>query len=88
MSENNLLDNYEAQINKLEHIVNALESGELSLDDALKQYEQGIQLVRHCQKALDAAEQKVQQLSINLDGEESLIPFDTETDDNDNNIPF
>ena len=54
---------FEKSIKALETIVNALESGELSLDDALKQYEKGIELSRQCQSILTEAEQKVKILT-------------------------
>lgn len=53
---------FEGQMAQLEALVGRLESGELSLDEAMKTFEQGIQLTRHCQQALDEAEQKVQVL--------------------------
>ena len=53
---------FEASITDLEHIVAALEKGDVSLDDALKQFEQGIKLSRTCQTLLDKAEQHVEQL--------------------------
>ncbi len=40
----------------------ALEQGELSLEQSLAQFERGIALTRRCQQALQAAEQKVEQL--------------------------
>lgn len=68
----NPLADYEQHIRQLESLIGALENGELSLNDALKQYEQGIALVRACQQALDAAEQKIQMLNANSD---RLAPF-------------
>ena len=53
---------FESQMAQLEALVGRLESGELSLDDAMQTFEQGIQLTRQCQQALDKAEQKVQVL--------------------------
>ena len=44
----------------LEGIVDELETGDLSLDKSLKQFEKGVKLSRDCQAALEAAEQKVQ----------------------------
>jgi len=52
----------EKSLAELETIVEALESGELSLDKSLKQFEKGIKLSRDCQNALKSAEQKVQML--------------------------
>lgn len=53
---------FESQMAQLEALVGRLESGELSLDEAMQTFEQGIQLTRQCQQALDKAEQKVQVL--------------------------
>ena len=44
----------------LEDIVEELETGELTLDKSLKQFEKGVKLSRDCQTALEAADQKVQ----------------------------
>lgn len=46
----------------LEAIVEQLESGDLSLDKSLKEFERGVRLSRECQGALKAAEQRVQAL--------------------------
>lgn len=55
--------NFEQSISELEHIVKQLEQGELSLEDSLKQFEQGINLARTCQDALKNAEQKIELLT-------------------------
>lgn len=49
-------------MHELEQVVEQLESGDLSLDKSLKQFEKGVKLSRDCQAALTAAEQKVQVL--------------------------
>lgn len=51
---------FEQALGELESVVDQLENGELSLEQALKQFERGIELVRNCQSALQRAEQKVQ----------------------------
>jgi len=51
----------------LEGIVKTMESGDLSLEDSLKYFEQGVQLTRQCQSALSAAEQKISLLSADDD---------------------
>ena len=56
----------EKSLTALEAIVEQLEDGDIPLEKALKQFEQGIKLSRECQTALKAAEQKVQIL---LDGQ-------------------
>jgi len=55
----------EASLTKLDAIVEKLESGNLSLDDSLKQFEEGVKLTKECQKILHHAEQKIKILSEN-----------------------
>ncbi len=50
----------EKAMGELEEIVEQLESGELTLDNSLQQFEKGVKLSRECQSALTEAEQKVQ----------------------------
>lgn len=66
---------FESAMNDLESIVEQMEQGELSLEDSLKAFEQGIKLTRQCQDALKNAEQKVQQL-VEKNGEFKLEPFE------------
>lgn len=53
---------FEAAIGELKSIVEAMEQGDLSLDDSLKHFERGIQLARSSQQKLENAEQRVQML--------------------------
>ncbi|MFT4797196.1 MAG: exodeoxyribonuclease VII small subunit [Candidatus Azotimanducaceae bacterium] len=50
---------FESSLARLESLVEQMESGELSLDESLKLFEEGIKLTRECQQALADAEQKV-----------------------------
>ncbi len=50
---------FEKSLAKLEEVVEKLESGDQSLEEALKLFEQGIQLTRGCQQALQQAEEKI-----------------------------
>ena len=52
--------NFETSLNELEKLVDALENGDLSLEQSLEDFERGIQLTRACQHALSDAQQKVQ----------------------------
>ena len=54
------LPDFEASMKALEALVEKLEHGDLPLEEALKQFEQGVALARNCQAALKAAEQKVE----------------------------
>lgn len=66
---------FEKDLEQLEGIVNALEEGGLSLDESLKRFEDGIQLARRCEKALTAAEKRIEILLKNADGELEPQPF-------------
>ena len=68
---------FEEQISKLEKIVLELEKGELSLDDSVKKFEQGIKISKECNEILEKAEKKINIL-INQDGEMKEEKFDTE----------
>jgi len=50
----------EKALTELEKLVEIMEQGDISLEDSLKHFEQGVELTRQCQKALKQAEQKVQ----------------------------
>ena len=54
---------------KLEASVSSLESGKLTLDEALSVFEEGIALVKQCRKELDCAEQKMEILLKDKNGE-------------------
>ena len=59
---------------ELELLVERLEQGDLPLDDALKCFERGVALTRHCQGALKAAQQKVEIL-LTKNGSAEAEPF-------------
>jgi len=63
---------YEEAIQKLERIVNQLERGQLPLEEALRAFEEGIRLVRHCQEKLQAAEGKLLLLQARADAKIEL----------------
>ena len=68
---------FENSLEQLGQAVKQLESGELSLDEALKTFEQGVQLGSQCQTLLQKAEQKVDLL---MDDGKTLAPFKPEED--------
>lgn len=63
---------FETAMVELETLVQRMESGELTLEDSLKEFERGVQLTRICQEALKAAEQRVKLLA--ADGQERDFP--------------
>jgi len=67
---------FEKALEDLEKIVEAMESGELTLDQALKKYEEGVGLVRACQSKLTETERKIEVLTKTLDGSLKKQPFE------------
>jgi len=65
---------FETSLDELESLVQRLEKGDLSLDDSLKAYEQGIGLFRRCQTALQQAELRVRLLT-DADDPDSAAEF-------------
>jgi exodeoxyribonuclease VII small subunit len=59
-TDGNELGGLEKSLEELEALVARLESGELPLEQALKEFEHGMKLTRQCQSALQEAEQKVE----------------------------
>lgn len=70
--------NFEESLANLESLVTAMEDGDLSLEESLQAFEQGIRLTKECQSALQKAEQKVQVL-INDNGDPEPIDMGSET---------
>lgn len=68
--------NFEEAMKKLEQITAELEKGDLSLDEAVKKFEEGINLSKECNKILEDSEKRINIL-INNDGnitEENFLP--------------
>lgn len=59
MSDSKALE-FEQALAELEALVARLERGDLPLDEALKTFERGVELTRHCQDSLKAAQQRVE----------------------------
>jgi len=66
---------FEEALQKLEAIVKRLEDGNLSLEESLKAFEEGIRLSRFCSKKLDEAEKKVEILLRDNSGRLVAKPF-------------
>ena len=67
--ENEELPPFEKSLEQLEGIVHAIESGDVSLEQSLTQYERGMKLIRHCRSILERAESKIQMLTVDEKGE-------------------
>lgn len=70
---------FEKKLGRLEQIVGKMEKGDLSLEDSLKMFEEGVKLSRECHMQLNEAEQKVKLLvQVNEKGEAETTDFDLE----------
>lgn len=65
-------ERFEDALKKLEEIVQRLERGELTLEDSLSCYEEGIRLSRFCHAKLEEAERKIETLVKDARGEAAL----------------
>ncbi len=70
---------FEAALAELEKIVEKMESGEQTLEEAMKSFQRGIELTRACQQGLHAAEQRVEKL-IQKNGEFATEPLQNEAE--------
>jgi exodeoxyribonuclease VII small subunit len=79
---------FETAMKQLEHIAHELEAGDLSLEAALKKFEEGIQLSRFCAKKLDETEQRIVVLLQDADGSIQEVPFTERQTELDNDSPL
>lgn len=66
---------FETAMAELEEAVRQLESGSLTLDEAMALYAQAVQLVNTCHGALQTAQQRVRMLTEGADGSVQDVPF-------------
>ena len=78
MAKKKSSNSFEASLVELQALVERMESGKLTLEESLADFEKGIGLTRECQSALTDAEQKVQMLLEKSDKVET-IPFDVDS---------
>lgn len=76
MAKKSQLTNFETSLKELEKIVERMEGGEQTLEDALDSFQRGVQLTRQCQQTLKDAQQRVEKL-IQENDECVAQPFDT-----------
>jgi exodeoxyribonuclease VII small subunit len=69
---------FEEQLTALEKVVGKLEGGDLSLEDSVQLFEEGMKLSDACKKELEAAEGKIQMLVEKRDGGMKLVDFEDE----------
>ena len=76
MNEKNMT--FEQSMQRLEQIVRAMERGDVALDESLKLFQEGTELVRSCQNLLDNAELQIQKVTAAADGSPQMEEFTDE----------
>jgi exodeoxyribonuclease VII small subunit len=71
--------NFEAAMDRLEAIVDQMESGKLMLEDLIVRYEEGMKLVKVCQERLASAEQRIQIITRDHAGKPVLKDFESKS---------
>jgi exodeoxyribonuclease VII small subunit len=69
---------FETALKELEEIVRQMESGDLSLEDAVKKYESGMKQSKYCLDLLDKTEKKISLLTKDREGNLKEEPFEDE----------
>jgi exodeoxyribonuclease VII small subunit len=68
--------NFESAMDRLESIVQQMESGKLALEELIVRYEEGMSLVKTCQERLTSAEQKIDIIARNSAGKPFVKDFE------------
>lgn len=69
---------FEASMERLEQIVRAMERGDVALEESLKLFQEGTELVRSCAKLLDDAQMQIQTVMTASDGSPVMEDFTDE----------
>lgn len=83
---------FEDAMSRLDAIVEAIESGEIGIEESITRHEEAMKLAAHCRGILDAAEQRISKIQIDSSGALRSEPFDvpaaeSENADNDASKP-
>lgn len=76
-----MAEKFEDAMKKLEFIVERMEKGDMSLNESLKMFEEGVKLIRFCSQELHKAEKKVELLSRDAEGKLVGAPFEEEEEE-------
>jgi exodeoxyribonuclease VII small subunit len=79
---------FETSMNRLESIVEQMETGKLSLEDLIQRYDEGIKLVKVCQERLAGAEQKIEIILRNNSGKAVIKDFEVNAEAKVDNPPI
>ena len=68
-------ETYDGLVARLERVVGELEGGQLTLEQSIERFAEGVKLAREASRKLDEAERRVEQLVRGVDGEDDTVPF-------------
>ena len=74
--------NFEDAVNKLEKIVEDLESGGLNLEKSLEKFVKGVELVKFCNQELNRTEEKIEKVLKEDDEFKDIVPFNFREENN------
>jgi exodeoxyribonuclease VII small subunit len=66
---------FEQALGQLESIIERIESGQIGLEKSIAEYERGVGLIRRCRQVLDRAEQRVEELTSQMQSDRSIPPL-------------
>ncbi len=69
-------ESYDAIVARLERVVGELESGQLTLEQSIEKFAEGVRLAKDASRKLDEAERRVEQLVRSADGGDEAVPLD------------
>lgn len=69
---------FEEAMQRLDAIVQAMESGEIGIEESITKYEEATQLAARCRQILDQAEQRIQKIQLDARGQPQVTPFEPE----------
>lgn len=81
---------FETMMERLQALVGRLETGNLTLEESIQAFEEGMSLVRKCTAVLSQAEQRIQKLTRDATGQPVAVPMEGESDEGegDGELPF
>jgi exodeoxyribonuclease VII small subunit len=66
---------FEQALAQLESIIESIESGQIGLEKSITEYERGVGLIRRCRQVLERAEQRVEELTSQMQSDRSVPPL-------------
>jgi exodeoxyribonuclease VII small subunit len=67
---------FEQAMERLDTIVEAMESGEIGIEESISKYEEAMQLAAHCRKILEESEQRIKKIQLDATGQPRTEPFE------------